>query len=50
MEKVKKIVFSLIRPNPRLPAIINKSRIYNTYIALMEIGMIFFWLIVPGRT
>ena len=50
MEKIKVITKSLLKPDPKLPAIINKSRIYNTYIAIVEIVAILFWILVPGLT
>ena len=50
MEKIKKIVMTLVKPDAKLPAIINKSRVFNTYVALIEVCAILFWLIIPGRT
>ena len=50
MEKIKSILNRLLQPNEKLPQIINKSRIFNTYVALIEIAVIVFWAIVPGRT
>jgi len=50
MEKFKKIFGRLMTPNPKLPQVINKSRVYNSYVALIEIGVIVFWIIIPGRT
>lgn len=50
MEKIKKILNRLLQPNEKLPQIINKSRIFNTYVALIEVAVIIFWIIVPGRT
>lgn len=50
MEKIKRIINKLTKPNAKLPQVINKSRIFNTYVALIEIGVITFWFVVPGRT
>lgn len=50
MEKIKSIANRLLKPDEKLPQIINKSRIFNTYVSLIEIALIVFWAIVPGRT
>ena len=50
MEKIKSIAKRLLKPDEKLPQIINKSRIFNTYVSLIEIALIVFWAIVPGRT
>ena len=50
MEKIKSIINKLTKPNEKLPQVINKSRIFNTYVALIEVGVIAFWFIVPART
>ena len=40
----------LFNKNPNLTAIMNKSRIFNTYVAIVELLAIFFFLAIPGRT
>ena len=50
MQKCKRVCATLLQPNIKLPQVINKSRIFNTYVALIEIGVICFWLIIPSRT
>ena len=40
----------MLRPNPNLAPIINTSRIFNSYMSLVEIGQIIFQLAIAGRT
>lgn len=50
MEKVKRFRDRLFSKNPNLTAIMNKARIYNTYLAIIELLAIFFFIAIPGRT
>ncbi len=50
MDKLKKFRDRLFSKNPNLTAIMNKARIYNTYIAIIELLAIFFYIAIPGRT
>lgn len=50
MQKLKLLKDRLFKPNPNLTAIMNKARIYNTTIAIVESVSIGFFLAIPGRT
>ncbi len=50
MEKIKRFRDRLFSKNPNLTAIMNKARIYNTYLAIIELLAIFFFISIPGRT
>ena len=50
MLRVKRLLKGMLRPNPNLAPIINRSRIFNSYMSLMEIGMIIFMIAIAGRT
>ena len=50
MYRVKRLIKGMLRPNPNLAPIINKSRIFNSYMSLVEIGQIIFQLAIGGRT
>jgi hypothetical protein len=50
MQKLKLLKDRLFKPNPNLTAIMNKARIYNTTIAIVELVSIMFFIAIPGRT
>jgi len=50
MDKLKIIVKGLFSKNQNLTAIMNKSRIFNTYCACAELTAILFFISIPGRT
>ena len=50
MQNCKRFCRTLLQPNPKLPQVINKSRIFNSYVAIIEIAVICFWLVIPIRT
>jgi hypothetical protein len=50
MQKVKLLRDRLFKKNPNLTAIMNKSRIFNTYVSIVELVSILFYLAIPGRT
>lgn len=50
MFKIKRLLKGMLRANPYLAPIINKSRIFNSYMTIVEIGMIVFQIAIAGRT
>ena len=50
MFKIKRLLKGMLRANPYLAPIINKSRVFNSYMSLVEIGQIVFQLAIAGRT
>lgn len=50
MLRVKRLLKGMLRANPNLAPIINRSRIFNSYMSLMEIGAIVFMVAIAGRT
>jgi hypothetical protein len=50
MEKFKLLKARLFNKNPNLTAIMNKARIFNTYVSLVELTAITFYVVIPGRT
>ena len=50
MEKLKLLKARLFNKNPNLTAIMNKSRIFNTYLGICEFSAIIFYIGVTGRT
>ena len=45
----KKII-GLFEPVPKLAEILNKSRLFNTYLSIFEILMMIFYNIIPAKT
>ena len=50
MQKLALLRDRLFKPNPNLTAIMNKARVYNTSIAIVELVSIMFFVAIPGRT
>ena len=50
MQKLALLRDRLFKPNPNLTAIMNKARVYNTSIAIVELVSIMFSVAIPGRT
>jgi hypothetical protein len=50
MQKLTLLKNRLFKPNPNLTAIMNKARVYNTTIAIVELISIMFFVAIPGRT
>lgn len=50
MQKIKLLRDRLLKKNPHLTAIMNKSRIFNTYVSFCETLAILFYFLIPGRT
>ena len=50
MFRVKRLLKGMLRANPHLTPVINKSRIFNSYMSLVELGMIIFQIAIAGRT
>jgi len=50
MQKLQLLKQRLFNKNPNLTAIMNKARIFNTSVAIVELCAIFFFIAIPGRT
>ena len=50
MFKIKRLLKGLLKSNPYLTPVINRSRVYNAYMSVADIGMIVFQLSITGRT
>jgi hypothetical protein len=50
MEKFNLLKRRLFLKNPNLTAIMNKARIFNTWLAIIEFCAILFYIGIPGRT
>lgn len=50
MDKIKGAIKRLFTINPNLTALMNKSRIFNTWLSVTEIIVIVFAIAIPART
>ena len=50
MQKVKKIIKGLLSYNENIAPVLNKSRVFNAYMAVYEIGCCVFFVMISGRT
>mmetsp|Transcript_31999 Transcript_31999/g.42404 ORF Transcript_31999/g.42404 Transcript_31999/m.42404 type:complete len:105 (-) Transcript_31999:434-748(-) len=50
MFKIKRLLKGMLRQNPYLVPVLNRSRVYNSYMCMMEMGMIVFQISIAART
>ena len=48
MDKIIDALKQLFRKNPKLPEVMNKARVIQTYMAIFELVCVLFFVTVPG--